>query len=253
MAMRHGLDGAEAAARWQSAAAVGSPIFVLRDALFSQPDNPVEQRPYALMMPPNWVTAATADVAAGRSLEPLVAPAIDDDSAWQAIPSAAAMFGSFPPSRRLFELAHADRTAASPSERKRIENARASVRSLAVDTKYLIAAAARGHAAVAATGAARIDDSDLRYFGVGRRQAIVIAVENPNLARTRRRGQRDRNCRSPVAAIDHRSGPERDLCAAAPKRHSRHRALRLIAASRAPPSHSRARSHCAWRWPAPEQ
>jgi hypothetical protein len=175
------LDGAEVAARWRRAAAAGSPIFVLRDALFSQQDHPIDQRPYALMLPPNWVTAAVAEVAAGRTPRPVAAPPAADDDAWQAIASPEALFGSFPASASLFQAARGDRRTATPAERARIDNARASVSALGADARAMIDAAPRGAAAVAAAGAERIGASDLRYFTAEqRRRAVVIAVENPN-------------------------------------------------------------------------
>ncbi|MEZ4340008.1 MAG: hypothetical protein R3B82_25585 [Sandaracinaceae bacterium] len=157
-------------------------LFVLRDALFSQQDHPVEHQACALMMPANWVTAAVADVLAGTPLRPVQAPAPTDDAAWGAIESAAAMFGSFQPSDRLFETARRPLAGATETEAAETRNARHNVRSLAEDARALIGEVPRGAEAVATCGARRIAASDRAYFteDLRRERVIVLSVENPN-------------------------------------------------------------------------
>ncbi|MCB9597841.1 MAG: hypothetical protein H6719_34305 [Sandaracinaceae bacterium] len=175
-------SGAENARRQQAIAGRIRGLFVLRDALFSQQDHPVEHQAFALMMPANWVTAAVADTMAGTPLRPVRAPALDDDAAWAAIPDAATMFGSFQPSDRLFETARRARGAGTPAEQAETRNARHNVRVLAEEAGYMIADAPRGARAVAACGAERISRSDRAYFteALRRERVITLSVENPN-------------------------------------------------------------------------
>ncbi|MBX3274600.1 MAG: hypothetical protein KF729_30320 [Sandaracinaceae bacterium] len=175
-------SGCENARRQRAIAARVRGLFVLRDALFSQQDHPVEHRACALMMPANWVTAAAADAAAGIALRGVARPALDDDAAWAALASEAAMFGSFPGSRRLFETARRPLAGASASERAQTDNARRNVHALAREAQALIDAAPRGARAVAEAGAERIAASDRAYFGeaLRRERVVVLAVENPN-------------------------------------------------------------------------
>lgn len=174
-------SGVEVRDRWRSFARGVAKVIVLRDSLFSQQDHPTDQVPAALLLPPSWVTAAVAEVEAGRALRGLVAPEPDDDAAWAAIASAAVMFGSFPGSGRLFELAVRTRTTAMPGDRLRIENARISIRSLARDTSAMVAAASGGPDAVARAGAEAMAASDRAYFGdaIRREHILPIFVENP--------------------------------------------------------------------------
>ena len=173
--------GQEIAERWRRSAAGVRRVFALRDALFSQQDHPIDHDPVALMMPPNWVTVAVAELLAGRVLKPVTAPPIDDDAAWAALTTSTDLFGSFPPSDRLFEASTRPRTVLAP-ERLRVTNARRSVRMLSADAQAMIDAAARGPEAVADAGAERISISDRRYFGerLRREHIILISVENPN-------------------------------------------------------------------------
>ncbi|MCA9612111.1 MAG: hypothetical protein R3B99_22870 [Polyangiales bacterium] len=173
--------GREIAERWRVAAAGVSKVFVLRDALFSQQDHPVDHDPVAVMMPPSWVTVAVAHVLEGRPIEPVHAPPIDDDEAWGAIETPGDLFGSFPVSQTLHEVATRPRTVLAP-ERLRVTNARRSVHMLARDAEVMAAAAPRGAAAVAEVGAERISLGDRRYFGerLRREHIILIGVENPN-------------------------------------------------------------------------
>lgn len=173
--------GSEIAARWREASAGVRKVFALRDALFSQQDHPIDHDPVAVMMPPNWVTVAVAESMAGHRIEPVAAPALDDDDGWAAIETPADLFGSFPFSERLHEEATRPRTVLAP-ERLRVTNARRTVRSLAADAQAMIDAAADGPEAVAAAGAERISRADRLYFGerLRREHMILISVENPN-------------------------------------------------------------------------
>lgn len=173
--------GTEIADRWRESSAGVRKVFALRDALFSQQDHPIDHDPVAVMMPPSWVTVAVAESMAGQTIQPVTAPPLDDDDAWAAIDTPAALFGSFPVSERLHEEATRPRTVLAP-ERLRVTNARRTVRSLAADAQAMIAAAADGPEAVAAAGAERISLADRLYFGerLRREHMILISVENPN-------------------------------------------------------------------------
>lgn len=175
-------SGCENARRQRAIAGRIRGLFVLRDALFSQQDHPVEHRACAIMMPSNWITAAVADTLVGTALRPLRAPGPEDDAAWAAIPSAAVMFGSFQPSDRLFATARRARGGLSPEERAQTENARHNVRALAAEARHLVDAASAGAAAVARAGAERVTASDQAYFTaeLRRERVIVLAVENPS-------------------------------------------------------------------------
>ncbi len=167
------LTGAEVAARWRALAPRTAGIFALRDALFSQQDHPIDGAPYAVMLPPSWVTVATGEALAGRSLRgPFCAP-LDDDAAWMAPRTLEDAFGVFPPSERLFE-------ASRGADALRAQNARRTLLQLCADVHALAEAAPRGGAAVAEAGAERIAASDARYFGAARARIIPIGVEHPN-------------------------------------------------------------------------
>lgn len=179
--MKGAANGEEVAQRWRDLVVGARGVFLLRDSLWSQQDHPYHRKPYALMMPPSWVTVAVTEVAAGRAPAPLVAPPIDDDAAWAKIASAADMFGSFPPSDSLYR--EAVKSAQGDDQPARYAAAaRTSIRSLAADARAMIAAAPQGTAAVAAAGAERIARSDRRYFGASLRhhRVIPLFVENPN-------------------------------------------------------------------------
>ena len=178
---RGAKDSTEIAERWRLAVWGTAGVFVLRDSLFSQQDYVYGWAPYALMLPPAWITTAVVEVAAGHALRPVRAPALDDDDGWAAIGSAADMFGSFPPSDGLYK--RASRRAASAADKDSLETkaSRATVRALADETSALLGAAAKGPEAVAAAGAERIVQSDARYFGSSLRyhRVVPILVENP--------------------------------------------------------------------------
>jgi hypothetical protein len=173
-------SGEVVAGRWREAASSSRGLFVLRDALFSQQDHPLDGRVVALAMPPSWVTAAVAEVLSGRELRPVVAPRLDDDRAWAA--AGATMFGSFPPSDSLLGWARRPRAGEPPEVRERVENARAAMQALAASARAMIDASPRGAEAVALAGAEQIAASDRRYFGdaLRRDRVIPISVENPN-------------------------------------------------------------------------
>lgn len=178
--------GQAIAERWRVGAAGTRGVFALRDALFSQQDHPIDHDPVSVMMPPSWVSVAVAETMAGRPLRPVRAPPLDDDDAWQALGTPQDLFGSFPPSERLHEVATRPRTVLAP-ERLRVTNARRTVAMLAADARAMIEAAPEGPEAVARAGAERISRSDRRYFGerVRREHIILVAVENPNLHEVR--------------------------------------------------------------------
>ena len=157
-------------------------LFVLRDALFSQQDHPVEQDACALMLPPNWVTVAVDDAMGGRVTAPVQAPALDDDAAWQALATPAQLFGGFPSSDTLHRWATRGRGEASEDDRRRIDNARRSVHTLAAAGERLRQAAGESPEAVAREGAEIIARSDREYFGdvVRHDHLIPLFVENPS-------------------------------------------------------------------------
>ncbi|MCA9708883.1 MAG: hypothetical protein KDK70_23765 [Myxococcales bacterium] len=157
-------------------------LFVLRDALFSQQDHPVLQPACALMLPPNWVTAAVDDALAGRTPAPVAAPALDDDAAWARLDTPARLFGGFPASASLHGWATRERASASADDRRRIDNARGAVHTLAAAAERLREAVPQGAEAVARAGAELIAGSDRAYFGdaVRHDHAIPMFVENPS-------------------------------------------------------------------------
>src|SRR4029453_18035846 len=61
-------DATEIAERWRRLARGVRGVFVLRDSLFSQQDYVYGFPPYALMMPPSWVSTAVVETAPGRAL-----------------------------------------------------------------------------------------------------------------------------------------------------------------------------------------
>ncbi len=169
------------AQRWRDAAAGVKQVFALRDALFSQQDHPIDHDPVAIMMPPGWVSIAVHEVMQERTVQPVHAPPIDADEEWAAFATPATLFGSFPPSERLHEVATRPRTVLAP-ERLRVTNARRAVHMLAADAQAMLDVAAEGADAVANAGADRISRSDILYFGerLRREHIIPISVENPN-------------------------------------------------------------------------
>lgn len=170
------------AERTRSLASRTAGLFVLRDALFSQQDHPVHERACALMLPPNWVTVAVDDAMAGRVTDPVTAPAIDDDAAWERLATPAQLLGGFPTSDTLHRWATRARSKAGADDRRRIDNARHAVHVLAAAAERLRGAAVHGPEAVAREGAEIIAASDREYFGEDARRDHVIPlfVENPS-------------------------------------------------------------------------
>ena len=184
-------DGCRNAGRYRDLAKRSAGLFVLRDALFSQQDHPHAHRACALMLPGNWVCAAVDDTLAGRTLRPVLAPALEDDAAWTVIGSASQMFGSFPVSDALYSWATKRKADVEGDEVARVDNARANVRELARHAKVMIDVAPKGPGAVANAGASCIAWSDREYFTekLRRDKVIVLGVENPNTHEIRDEGK----------------------------------------------------------------
>lgn len=184
-------DGCRNARRYRDLARRSAGLFVLRDALFSQQDHPHAHRACALMMPANWVAAAVDDTLAAKTLRPVLAPALEDESAWTAIGGPAQMFGSFPVSDALFGWATRRKADVQGDDAARVDNARANVRELARHAKVMLDAVPKGASAVAAAGASCIAWSDREYFTpqLRRDKVIVLGVENPNTHEIRDEGK----------------------------------------------------------------
>ena len=161
-------------------------VFVLRDALFSQPDHPIDAAPEAPVLPPSWVSVGVAETLEGRALVGVTAPTLEDDAAWAALPSTDAMFGSFPPSDRLFAASREPIATSARPIALRARHARITLRALALDVDAMLRAARSGHdaheraRAVAEAGAVRIATSDALCFGDARDHIIPVSVENPS-------------------------------------------------------------------------
>jgi hypothetical protein len=170
--------GSSIAEHWQNIVVHTQGTFVLRDALFSQQDHPYLFLPFALMLPPNWITAAASQ---SGDLQPLIAPEVHNDSAWLAISSPEKMFGSFPPSEVLFKIATGRDT--SVTDLRLIYNARQTIVILANYTKRLIDRRKSGVDAMIKEGAEIIAQGDTLYFGgnIRKHHIIPIIVENPTL------------------------------------------------------------------------
>lgn len=175
-------DGEAVAERWRDLVVGTRAVFLLRDSMWSQQDHPYHREPFALMMPPSWVTVAVALAADKRAI---VAPAdhpVEDDASWTKIATPELMFGSFPASDSLHREATQPLQGGDADQQRRTRAARLSLRSLAADVEAMRAVAAHGRKAVALAGARRIAESDRRYFGAARRfhRVAPIFVENPN-------------------------------------------------------------------------
>jgi hypothetical protein len=170
-------SGAEIANRWRFIARRSKGLFVLRDSLFSQQDHPYQHRSYSPLLPPNWVTAALIE----KPLIPLRPPDIADNNAWMNISSIDDLFGSFPKSESLFEIATKSDKNTNNGEKTKILNARFLLHLLSQDAAALIRASKTGPLSVVSEGARRISLSDRRYFGTELRcnKIIPIFVENP--------------------------------------------------------------------------
>jgi hypothetical protein len=171
------LSGEEIAEKWRSKARQTRKLFILRDSLFSQQDNILKNKPFSLMLPPNWITAALIS----SSLKPVVAPDIMDDDDWATIKSPDIMFGSFPPSYTLYKISKMNYKKSSVGKKKQIIYVRTAIRMLANCSNRLIKASKYGHNAIAKEGADIIAESDRQYFGekIRRDNIIPIFVENP--------------------------------------------------------------------------
>ena len=176
---RYEVTGSEVAARWRDTAATVDKLLVLRDSLFSQPDHPfLQPNVCALMLAPNWITVAA------HHPDPIAptTPDLEDDAAWIALAdSPTSVFGSFPPSSRMHEL------ATSPldgPEGALSRQARTNLITLASFAEALLTRRAEGTGAVLEQGASIISDGDLRYFGAELRRDsfIPILVANPGEA-----------------------------------------------------------------------
>ncbi len=179
-------DGVTIAQRWREASAGTRGVFAVRDALYSQQDHPIAHAAVSIMMPPAWITVAVQKELLGESVDPVVAPAVEDDAAWAALATRRDMFGTFPPSETLHATAIRPRTALAP-ERLLVTNARRTIRMLAEDAQALVDAMGSGAEAVAQVGAERIARSDLAYFGRRLREenVILVSVENPTIHEVR--------------------------------------------------------------------
>ncbi len=157
-------------------------LFLLRDALFSQQDHPTTRPACALMLPPNWVSVAVHDAMADRVTQPVMAPDLEDDTAWAALETPAALFGGFPTSDALHHWATRERAGATDEARARTLHARTAVRTLAAAAEQMRSASAKGAPAVARVGAELIAASDRAYFTdpVRRDHVIPLFVEHPS-------------------------------------------------------------------------
>jgi hypothetical protein len=174
-------EGAEIARRWREVARSGRGVFVLRDALFSQQDHPIEHDPFALSVPHAWVTVAVDAASGPKTLGVRGIPAGLDDAAWKGFVAAEA-FGVLPLSERVATVAARPVAGQGEEDRRRTLNARHSLMQVAVCAALLERAVAVSVEEAARVGAACIADGDRRYFGAALRRSgvIPITVENPN-------------------------------------------------------------------------
>lgn len=179
---RYKTSGEEVAQRWREAARGVGCVFVLRDSLFSQQDHLWRQEPLAPMLPPAWVTAAVELVRQGKKLEPMHTWDHNNDAAWSAVKEPRGIFGSFPPSDKLYELATSSLKDARELDKPSILNARKALKALAEDVSAIIQRSGLGPEEVAHVGALRISRSDKAYFTpeLRRDRVVPIFVENPN-------------------------------------------------------------------------
>ena len=169
----------EVAGRWRALIAKTAGMFVLRDSLFSQQDHPFKHGiPCALMMPPNWITAAVLT----PEPKPMNAPPIDDESAWQKTRgNPASVFGSFQPSEDLHDYASQLSTDKSSTLNKQILAARSTIRLLASFAAELLQTREdSGIDAAIDRGAELIAAGDNSYFGSVRDKAIPMMAVKPS-------------------------------------------------------------------------
>ncbi len=176
----YAAGGREVAEHWRAFASEVRGVFVLRDSLYSQQDHPFEHDPYALMLPPMWLTVAVAEVAAGRTPTPLATPPIEDDASWTAL-GQSDLFGSYPVSERLHEVVTTPLAGADEHAASRVRNGRQTVHTLAHNITNVFSGAPPGPEEVALLGAELIRQADRKYFGAGQRREhfIPLLVENP--------------------------------------------------------------------------
>ena len=175
------VGGEVLAQRWRSFAQGVGCVFVLRDSLYSQQDHPTKAEPYAVTLPPSWVSVAAQHAKDKTPLKPLTTFSPENDAAWSAIKKPEDLFGSFPQSKTLFELATQNRQTSPARLEPQILHARKTLKQLADDVTQLIRVAGVGPEAVAEVGGERISASDRRYFTdeLRRDRVIPIYVENP--------------------------------------------------------------------------
>lgn len=174
-------SGAQIAHRWRTLACGMGGLFVLRDSLFSQQDHALAHQPFALMLPPNWVTRATWLTHQHNPILNVADFDAQDDAAWAAA-SDETLFGSFPVS---VSLSSGVRYPVGGSDVKRATRARHGRQALGQLHGHVQAmqrAAPFGWRAVSRAGADRIAWSDRAYFGEELRREIIIPilVEHPN-------------------------------------------------------------------------
>ena len=168
----------EVSGRWRALIPKTAGMFVLRDSLWSQQDHPYKHGvPCALMMPPNWITAAVIV----PNPVPISAPPTDDDVAWQEMSDdPSSVFGSFPISETLHRLATKPSASENPAWTLA---ARSTIRLLAAFAVELLQTRENlGTDAAIARGAELIAASDYSYFGSARAKVIPIMVPNPSEA-----------------------------------------------------------------------
>lgn len=161
---------------WRKSVEHTKAAFVLRDALFSQQDHPYKFKPFAIMLPANWITAAALQ---NDSIQTVTAPPIHDDEAWRNIKTPQQMFGSFPISESLFKLASGNPDHAADTIYT--YNARETLRILSEYSRRLADKRKSGLEAMIEEGAKIIAESDTLYFGkeIRKNHIIPIMVENP--------------------------------------------------------------------------
>ena len=169
-------DGEVVSARWRRAASGCAGIFVLRDSLWSQQDHPTRHRAHAPLLPPNWITAAALAVHDGPDARLPLAPEIEDDAAWKALRSPAAMFGIAPRSEAWHRVATTSAAEGSEPERRMALNARRTALALGTAFRRMVADGEGDPAAVIRSGAEIACASDRRYFTAGLRRSRIIPI-----------------------------------------------------------------------------
>ncbi len=174
-------DGEAIAEAWRRLAGDVRGVFALRDSIHAQQDHPLGNEPYATALPPSWITVAAAAAARGEAPTRPTTPGLLDDASWAAL-TQEHLFGSFPADALLFDRAGDATTGRSESERRRVLNARRTLRQLGQQASALVDAAAAGPEAVAQRGAELVSEGDRRYFGeaLRRERLVLIGLESPS-------------------------------------------------------------------------